>query len=213
MPRPMPRFDQDLIKEGRTALGLARAGEIVRAHFGSGSVAWREWPVARLEALYELAFLRIFIAWEEFLEASFYRYMCGYASARHGQAMPIGVFHPTLLSAEAAVLGGQPYKSWYKPSTVVARSQVHMSNGRHEIVINSSLGRLGDFAAIRHRIAHHQSDARAKFDSATLALAGRTYPASRPGRFLRDWHPRSSPPTRWLETIIGDLVGLATQIV
>ena len=38
------------------------------------------WHISRVELLYELAFLRMFIAWETLLEQTFYRYLCGYLS-------------------------------------------------------------------------------------------------------------------------------------
>lgn len=75
-----------------------------------------------------------------------------------------------------------------------------------------SLAYLEHLAAIRHRIAHDQKDARTNFDTASSAIAGRTYPGARPGKFLRDTD-RSSPPRRWLEVTTDDLVNLARQMV
>ena len=66
---------------------------------------------------------------------------------------------------------------------------------------------------MRHRIVHDQIDAKNKFDIATLQIAGRTYPASRPGRFLRDWDRSATPPRRWIEVLIADLIQLMHQLV
>jgi hypothetical protein len=214
MPRTMPRLDLVLIKDGKAAIELARAGEIVRSTSIAGTPAWNEWPVSRLEALYELAFLRVFIQWEMFLEETFYRYLCGYAS-RYGQATLAGAasYYRTISAAEVSVLAGQPYIAWYNVATVEKRCKKHIKNGLHEKVFASSLARLRDFSAVRHRIAHGQKDAKAKFDAATMSLAKRVYPASRPGRFLRDWDSSRSPPVRWLESIVTDFGNLAGQIV
>ena len=207
----MPQLDNQLLKEVNSALGLTRAAEIVRATSPYGSAARRHWANHRLEALYELAFLRVFVAWETFLEESFWRYLCGYASARFGAAIPKSHFCANLQSAERLVLGGKPFRLWYDPSTVVTRSKTHLVNGRHEIVVSSAVGRLEDFSRIRHRIVHGQRDAKARFDSATMTLAGRRYAASRPGRFLRDY--QSGTKTRWLEAIVIELGSLAGLIV
>lgn len=213
MPRAMPRFDVQLLSQAQDAIDIINAGECVRSHCPYGSVPWAEWHVARLEALYELAYMRLFVHWELFLEASVHRYMCGYASL-HGQAMMCGgAYYPTLQSAELAFLSGQQYFLWHNPVRVVNRCKLHITAGRHELVINSNRARLEWFGAIRHRIAHGNADARSKFDSATMNIAGRRYRGSRPGRFLRDWAPGAVLPTRWLKSIADELHSLATQII
>jgi hypothetical protein len=61
------------------ALALARAGDMAAAT-PLGAPLRSEWHVARVELLYELAYLRIFVEWELFLEQTFLRYLCGYVS-------------------------------------------------------------------------------------------------------------------------------------
>ena len=75
----MPRFDRALHNQAQSAIAIVRAGEI--AHVSGGAAIRKEWSVVKLEALYELAYLRVFAAWEMCLEAVFYRSLCGYASA------------------------------------------------------------------------------------------------------------------------------------
>lgn len=209
----MPRFDLALARHGQAAIGIVRAGELARTISRPRSILWSEWRISRLEALYELAFLRFFIAWEMFQEATFYRCLCGHMS-RHGQEVPArGKYYKTIRDAELAVLGGHSYKHWYDPSAVATRCQQHVIAGRHETTLSSHLARLQCYAAIRHRIAHGQEDARRKFDGATTMLAGKTYPGSRPGRFLRDVDPGAPTKVRWLHTIAAELSGLAGQIV
>ena len=215
MPRPMPRLDIALGQEVTKAIALTRAGESVRVLAGSGSALDREWPRPRLEALYELAFLRSFVAWEVFLEETFFRYLCGYSSPMHGQAVlvPGGTYYATLHAAESGVLGNAQYMLWHNPQRVVTRCAARIVNGRHEQVINSSFARIEHFANVRHRVAHDSQDARAKFNAATQALAVKPYRGARAGAFLRDWVPGVMPRVRWLERITSELVGLAGQIV
>ena len=169
--------------------------------------------VSKLELLYELAFLRAFVSWETFLEDSFLRYMCGYTTV-HGQAALAGSasYSTTIRAARLALYAGQDYLLWHNPDKIVRRSQRIFSSGKHEMVVASIRGTLSQFAAVRHRIAHGQTHARLEFDLATMSLAGRRYAGSRPGRFLRDWVPGLTPPTRWLYSITSDLLSLSRQI-
>lgn len=208
----MPPLEAELRRRVQSASELAQAGELARSELPPGGQAHRALHIARLELLYEMALLRMFVEWEVYLEATFLRYLCGYASKLGAASLVSGQYFPSLALAEAALLGGQSYVLWHDPARIVARSQRFFVNGLHETVIGSHSARLASFVAIRHRIAHGQEDARRKFDMATLQLAGRRYRGSRPGRFLRDWDPSASPARRWLDTIADDLTGLATQI-
>lgn len=213
----MPKFDRTLSLHAQSASGIAKAGEITR---NIGSPLQRsEWTTTKLEALYELAYLRVFAAWETCLEAVFFRSLCGYASQVGQETLIAGAYYRSLAAAELAVLAGNDYLLWHKPAKVIKRCRAHIKSGvpgcpgRQELVIASQITRLEELAAVRHRIVHEQNDARRKFDAATLSIAGRTYPAARPGKFLRDWKMSASPQTRWLDVLLDDLVKLVGQIV
>jgi hypothetical protein len=217
MPRRMPRFDRVLSNQAQSAIGIVKAGEI--AHISGGRSIRREWNVRRLEALHELAYLRAFAAWEACLEAVFYRSLCGYASTAGQETLVRGHYFPSVAAAESAVLSGKSYILWHDPQRVIDRCRSFIRSGASgcpcvlATTISSNLTRLAHFAAARHRIVHDQADAQRKFDAATMQIAGRTYPSSRPGRFLRDWDTSTSPQRRWLDVLIGELASLANQIV
>lgn len=195
-----------------TAFALAAAGERVRA--AGGAIAREQLTVHRLEYLYEIAFLRIFIAWEDFLEESFVRYMCGFGGTA-GRAARLGgaAYFPTISAAKAALYGTHQYLLWHSPKTIIARSKGYFSAGFHETVLLSNQTRVDWFSNVRHRVAHGQEDAQKKFDVATMSLNGRRYRASRVGRFLRDSDTSQTPPVRWLESIASELAALAFQVV
>ncbi len=73
--------------EVRKALGLIEATEKVRSSNPSAQVK-HEFSIYRIELIYELAYLRIFVFWEQFLEESLIRYLCGYLarSPRRGES-------------------------------------------------------------------------------------------------------------------------------
>jgi hypothetical protein len=207
MSRSMPKLASAFRHSVVHSIELAEAGEIA-AH----SSASAEWHTARVEYLYELAFLRVFIDWETFLEQTFLRYLCGYKSI-HGCYVPTsGNYCVSIAAAKALVFGSGGYALWHNPTTIESRSKTHLVACPHEIIIRSNKSRLEHLGATRHRIAHGQDDAKQKFNVATMALCGRRYPGARPGRFLRDLDRNVTPHRRWLETIGLELTGLARQI-
>lgn len=210
MARRMPRFELRFARDADEALQLAETGERIRAGSPSGSVARRELTAHRVEALYETAFLRVFLAWEDFLEESFLRYLCGYRSSLGPQNLRVTKF-PTLDGARIAILGARDYLVWANPRTVAARSKIFILGGLHETVLNSNLARLEAFNSIRNRVAHRSEYARKQFDHATVMLVGRRIAASSPGRFLREIAV-PSPPVTWLYNVADELKSLAFQI-
>src|SRR5215217_1138043 len=83
MARSMPPLATHFGVRVATAVGIAQAGELVRAGARPGTTAYTELRPARLEALYEMAYLRIFVEWESFLEETFLRLMCSYELPWH----------------------------------------------------------------------------------------------------------------------------------
>tara|TARA_R110002049_G_scaffold189736_1_gene358337 strand:- start:407 stop:1057 length:651 start_codon:yes stop_codon:yes gene_type:complete len=216
MPRSMPKFDDVLISESVRATDLVVAGELARAQIPIK----KYWRVTKLEDLYELAFLRVFVRWEICLEEVFLRSLCGYSSSAGVEVLTTGATHFRSINlAKTAVYGSNNYLLWHNPRTVINRIRGFImprsatNPGQQEYVISSYISRLEHFAAIRHRIAHGQEDAKNKFDRASLAIAGRTYLGSKPGRLLRDPLPGVTPKQTYFETICSELCGLMSQMV
>jgi hypothetical protein len=210
----MPDLAAELGERFDEALKLAEIGEDARLEATRGSRTRVNLHPSRLEALYELAYLRVFVGWEAFLEQAFLRYLCGYLSTRGAATLIAGAtYAPTLASAEKALLGGNRYALWHNPAGVVKRCQKFFSASPIEAVVNSNLARLTDFAAVRHRITHAHGDTRKNFDVATMNFAGGRYRGGRPGAFLRDRDTSHMPQIRWLERLTNELGGLAAQIV
>jgi len=82
------------------ALVLAQIAEAVRVELPKDSALLAQLFPSRLETLYEMAYLRIFLAWEWFLEESFVRYLCGYANM-HGPVRLRGAPYRRLQDAQA----------------------------------------------------------------------------------------------------------------
>ena len=210
MPRPMPSLAQTFAESSAAAVAFADGVEAARDRL-SALEARQHLPPARLEMAYELAYLRVFVAWEDFLEESMLRYLCGYRALHGQETLVAGNYSPHLTSARARLYGTRDFLLWHNPRKVIDRAKGYFSGSRHETVLASCEVRVGHFAAIRHRVAHAHGGT--EFDQATMALAGRRYPGARPGRFLRELAPQLNPPGRRLEAIVAELRGLAFQIV
>lgn len=209
----MPGLAAEFRDRVAAAIKLAQIGEIARAEALPKSQTRRNLHPTRLELLYEMAYLRIFVSWEAFLEQTFFRYLCGYTSAVGGAVLAPGRnFETTIAAAEAAVLGGNRFVLWHNPNKVIARATRFFANSPIQAVILSNTSRLEDLAAVRHRITHTQTDARTNFDAATMTIAGKRYSGSRAGAFLRDTDPSTTPSLRWVEQLGNELQKLAAQI-
>jgi len=211
MARTMPRLDTQFGALARSAVDLALAGENIRSAAPAGSLFKRELSLPRLEALYETAYLRVFLAWEEFLEQTFLRYICGYASALGSCTLTRPAFR-NIADANVDVLGPRDFVSWADPRAVIRRSQAYTTLGFHETVLNSDLSRLILFKSVRNRIAHSSEHARDEFDAATRTLTSKRYLASSAGRFLRDRATTMPFPKTWLESVTDELVSLSVQV-
>jgi len=213
MPRQMPRLADEFARQVDRALLLAEIGERIRAASDTKQAPWSELRPSRLEAFYELAFLRVFIGWEAFLEESFVRYLCGWVATSHSPALVVPAF-ATIDAARFSILGGHGFVTWADPNRVAARCRQYILAGDNfETVIRSNQSRLAWFASIRHRIAHGSVHARLEFGHATMGFCGRRYPGASAGRFLRDWNLWAGSAERWLQTLGSELKNLAFQIV
>lgn len=211
MSRRIPHLHLSLAAKMESSVGLLRRIEIARAkanHLDADRIKLHD-----VELAYELAYLRIFVEWEVFLEKALSRFMCGFEHSGGMEPLKTGLGYARRISdAKNALLNNRDYILWHNPDKVIQHANRILNGSRFEIIIASARVSLENFAAIRHRVAHSQEDAAVKFDRATMVIAGRRYRASRPGRFLRDWNPSVAHPQRWLSTIRDDLLSLATQI-
>lgn len=214
MARAMPSLARRFASDVDRSVGIARAGELAWTHSKPGSVTRHELRGSRLDGLYEMAYLRLFVSWEIFLEEAFLRMMCGWSSPVYTPTL-VAPHTPftTLAAARNALFEGRDFLLWHNPQAVNNRCSKWFTNGIHAQVIASNEARLEWFAAIRHRIAHGSEQVKKEMNTASTGLAGRRYPGASAGRFLRDW--RKAEPLqqeRWLKTIADELTGMARQM-
>ncbi|MBE8712442.1 hypothetical protein [Sphingobacterium hungaricum] len=143
------------------------------------------------EFIAESAFLRIYVAWETFVEKCFIDYLINEESINHNRpakwAMPIDAKH-----ANDIIIGNQKHMDWSNPETVRKISKIFFHQG---YVFDSSLSSINsdlmDMKTIRNSAAHISSSTTSKLDgvaSRILAISATNYSAY---RLLFSIDPRS----------------------
>lgn len=170
--------------------------------------------VKQLQALYESAFLRIFTAWEVFVEEVVIRHMAGAESSSYVPTFAPGKSKSSSLKAARQELyGNKTYLLWHHPDGVIHKTQSCVLGSPVEICFSTNRSWFLAFAAIRHRIAHASSDARIQFEAAAIQLSGNNHRGS-PGRFLRAHQSQDSlNQKRWILALSQQLELHAQQIV
>lgn len=189
---------------------IAEARELVDAVEGSSSFLY-----TRRLFIYEAAYLLAFSAWENLLEQSFFRFLCGCAAGAGVPARFGSWSRPkTIQTANTLILGGRAHLLWHNPGQVISRSKRYFSLGPHEIVLLSALSDIENFAAIRHYVAHRNADTGIKFQAAATSLTGAPVHGGRAGRLLRATTVDAVTGLKvtWFERITADLERYATQI-
>ena len=206
----MPALATKLGETIDSAIGLSRTGESIRNNPVYPGIR-RELTSARMELLYEMSYLRLFSAWEGFVEETLLRMLCDYRSRLYTPSFQPGITRFTdLAAARASLFRGRPYLLWYDPDDIQKRCRHYLTGSPQESVATSNKARLQWFAAIRHGIAHNAPDAMGKVDTASMALAGRRFPGSRPGKLLAA--PDPSTNLRFLYSIAAEFRNLSLQI-
>jgi len=122
------------------------------------------------EFICESAFLRIFIAWETFIENSFVDYLLNEPSILNNRpakwANPIDKDH-----AQQIIIGNQRHMDWSNPEAIRKVSQIFFHQG---YVFNTSLSAINndlmDLKTIRNSAAHMSSTTTNKLDGLSTRI-------------------------------------------
>lgn len=141
-------------------------------------------PRVQLEIIAELAFLRVFMAWENFLEESFVRYLVGGASPS-GYRPKSFVHPPTLDVARKLMRGEREYVKWNSSSAIIARSGIYFDDGApYKTALQGITAELDAMNIIRNRITHKSLFSTNKFKVFVRIEFGHGINGMTPGRLL-----------------------------
>jgi hypothetical protein len=161
----------------------------------------------------ESAFLRIFIAWETFIENAFISYLLGNHSAAGRQ--PTRFAAPqSETQAHQMLIGTQRYVDWASPEVVRKLSQIYFDNGEP---INSTISSINsdliDLKNIRNAAAHLSSTSIKAFQGVVNRKLG-TIPAGvSVSSFLLSLDPSNSANITMLDQYVSMLDAASYNIV
>lgn len=160
----------------------------------------------------ELAYMRVFLAWETFLEEAFILYMTG-ATAPRVRAPRRYVLPPSRVWAEKAVTEGKEYAKW-DAQNVASRALRYFADGRPFTDLLRGNQTLFDEAAkIRNAVAHESKNARAKFETVVRSKLGALPPNVTVGGFLCTPVPGALPPEVFLDFYVSRIAFVSERIV
>lgn len=139
----------------------------------------------QVEMITELAFLRVFIAWENFLEDSFIRYLVG-AKSPSGY-IPNRFVNPANMEIAKNIISGERrvYIRWNSAGEVIARSEIYFKGGEpYGNVLRGATTDLNEMNVIRNRITHMSAISKAKFSNFVRRRFGHGKRGMTPGRLL-----------------------------
>jgi hypothetical protein len=162
-------------------------------------------PPHQLAQIGELACLRLFLAWETFLEETFVRYMCG-ARASSGYAPTRFVMPRAMEHARDMTEAGKQFAPWAHSPTVVARAALYFDHGEpYASALTPAQLELEDLRLIRNRIAHSSERSQEQFRTVVRRRLGYVPRGMGPGRFVLSAAPTGGTYLGYFGAILSDL--------
>ncbi len=122
-------------------------------------------PQNQREFVTDSAYLKLFIAWETFLEKSFIKYMLGEPSIL-GRVITRYVQPLDERHANSLLIGTQKYVDWSNPEIVKRLCNLHFAPGNpYDTFLSSMMTDLFDLKTIRNAAAHLTSTTQPQLDS------------------------------------------------
>lgn len=166
----------------------------------------------RRDSMVELAFLRVFLAWESFLEEAFILFMLGRAPAS-GQAPARFVNPPNRPIARDLVAEGRPFPKWTADEVRRRASRFFRGGRPFETALKASQQTLQDLNTIRNAVAHDSEDSWEKFKT-LVRRELKTLPLGLTvGKYLDSARPGVTPPSTFMEHYLTTIVIVAEKIV
>jgi hypothetical protein len=171
-------FERDLLNMKRF-LQEAREFRVPAGHAGCRSVGIRT-----IGTLAGLQLLKLHLAWEEFLESVFLRYLCGCISPSGYCRILLTSREHGITTATSRLFSGYRYLNW-GPSEAVDRAERYFQNGEpFSVAIGSAAHELEALTVIRNRFAHRSEHAQSQFRQLVRNELGFNPPGITPGHLL-----------------------------
>ena len=130
----------------------------------------------------ELAYLKIYLAWEQFLEETLLGYMMGGQSAK-GYKVSSYVFPKNYSHALDIINQGRDYSIW-TPDVVIRKANQFFKRHPYVRILNPLIRYLNEMKCVRNAIAHSSKTSREKFKTLVRSRIGYASYKVTPGHFL-----------------------------
>jgi hypothetical protein len=162
-------------------------------------------------AIAELAYLRVYLAWERFLEQAFLRYMCGAKDRR--LTVKCYIKAPSIEQAVALVIPeGRSYIEWGEANRLRERADRYFRNGEpFRTALTPALVLLDEMRFVRNQIAHSSDQAQRNFHAIVRRSLGHVPPGISAGGFLLLL--AAGTPLTYFDTYVQTLRTVRSQII
>jgi len=167
----------------------------------------------RRDSMIELAFLRMYLGWETFLEDSFVSYLVG-AKPPRGRPPHRFTIPPTRRDAEEWVIPeDREYAKWDAPHVSSRALRFFRRGHPFTNALRSNQNLLEETRKIRNAVAHESTNAYEKFETIVRTKLGLLPPHLTVGAFLIATVPASALPQSFLEFYFDRVESVAEQII
>jgi hypothetical protein len=202
----------DFVKSIDALLSLDQKNQ-ERLASSSGRIPQNDISYQQLILLTEGIFLSAYRDFESFLEDIFILYTQSKATLSNKEAKSF--LNPkNFKHAYELISSGKEYLDWTSPSVVLRRAETYLKDGepiKPSFTSNQTV--LNQMKSIRNHIAHNSDKSLGQYRKVLQAVYG-TIPLKipRPGKFLLQMVPSSSPPNHYLVYYLNILLTVAEDV-
>jgi hypothetical protein len=151
---------------------IGSAGQLVKDIHALDASGNYEKPLYEREVVTNACFLNVFIALEEFFEASFGHYAMGRMSTASWRPSKFAR-PPSVAHAQEMFIGIQRFMDWSTPDHVVKLAKLYFAQGEPFVLpISSSKSQLDNMKTVRNATAHLSRTTQASLDAAYSRWTG-----------------------------------------
>lgn len=137
--------------------------------------------------IYELSFLKNFLAWEWFIEKAFLLFMMG-NETKKGYKPETYVYPRNEKHAYELIRAGREYADWTSPDIIIKKASLFFKNGSpFKNSIELIKQDIQDIKTLRNAIVHISHDSQEKFYSLLRNKIGYVKTNITPGKFLSEF--------------------------
>lgn len=159
---------------------IAKSFELIQKVNNGGSSFTQD----QIYLIFELSFLRIFLAWEQLVEDTFIMYILG-RKTKKGYRPQTYVKPKDEKHAYDIARLGRDYTDWTTPSSVIEKAELFFKDGMpYKDALKPANQDIQDMKTLRNAIVHMSQDAQEKFESLVRNKEKYFKKGVTPGKFL-----------------------------